>query len=201
MSTSVLFNLASRYQAAFGIHAKAKLVEFASINTKQVETQNLYEIDYYGKYDDQADRVIFDFNSQRFVFSDMLLGDNSGIFAPPLILNFSREKQHIETTPSGSDNLVVERWSTTPWTIDIRGVLIDVENKQYPKEKIQQLVSLFNFNDTIKVIGEQFYDKDIDSIYTKALNITPVEGYQDTIQFTISARSIKAVNFTLLKPI
>ncbi len=208
MAESTVINLSERFKAAFGIQAKGTPVDFAVLNKgftiEQKPTEkgfNDYQVEYFGDYDKEADKIGFEYNGQKLLFSDMLTGDDSNIFAPPLIMNFSREKNQIETKPSGGDDVVVERWSTNPWSIDIRGILIDVKNRNYPKDKISQLNSFFNINDAIKVVGEQFYANDIDSIYFKSINITPVEGYQDTIQFTLTASSIKGVFYTLLKPL
>lgn len=209
-SESIVINLAARYVAAFGINAISKSFDYAVLNKDYNletegkipnENQSSYSVEYYGDYDKQADKVVFKYDKEELIFSEMLSGDNSSIYAPPLIITFTREKNLIETEVSGSDNIVVERWGTKPWSIDIRGVLIDVENRQYPKSKISQLARFFEYNNVVKVIGEQFYDKEIDSLYTSSITITPVEGYQDTIQFNLSARSIKAVNYTLLKPL
>ena len=208
MAESIIVNLSQRFEAAFGIDSKGLPIDFAVLNkgfnTEEKVSKNSfndYEVEYYGEYDKEADKIGFEHNGQKLFFSDMLTGDDSNIFAPPLIVNFSREKKQIETEPSSSDDVVVERWSTSPWDIDIRGILIDVKNRNYPKDKISQLNSFFNINDAVKVVGEQFYAVDIDSIYFKSINITPVEGFQDTIQFNLTARSIKGVFYTLLKPL
>ncbi|MEQ3500599.1 DUF6046 domain-containing protein [Tenacibaculum sp. SSH1-16] len=205
MSESIVINLAERYQAAFGINAKGVSVNFAVVNAQENEELELsnsdYSVEYYGDYNKDSEKVIFQFDAQKLVFTEMLSGDDSNIYAPPLIMSFSREKQLIETEPSGSDDFVVERWSTSPWIIDIRGVLIDVKNRQYPKDKINQLTRLFQFNDVVKVVGEQFYAHEIDSIYFTSVNVTPVEGFQDTIQINLSAKSKKGVFYTLLKPL
>ena len=67
-------------------------------------------------------------------------------------------------------------------------------------DKIRQLNKNWKYNGIVKVIGKQFEERDIDSVYFRSVSFTSVEGYQDTVQFSINASSIKAVNFTLLKP-
>lgn len=121
------------------------------------------------------------------------------MFAPPIILEFSREKDLIETKVNGSDNVVIERWGTKPWDIDMRGILVDMNDKIYPKNLIEQLHEFFEINDIIEVEGLQFEDKKIDSIYFKSVKITPVEGYPDTIQYTMTASSIQPVEFNVFK--
>lgn len=194
---AIIVNLAARYAAAFGVVAVSKF-----LNAKVLYAEdNKYDVDVDDDYESETETITFKYNGQELGFGKMLTGYGESFYAPPLMVSFSRDKNLIETEVSGSDNLVVERWGTKPWAIDIRGIIIDVDNRQYPKDKISQLSRFFEHNNIIKVIGEQFYDKDIDSIYLTAVSITPVEGFGDTIQFSLSARSIKGVNYTLLKPL
>ena len=78
--------------------------------------------------------------------------------------------------------------------------MIDLDNRIYPSDEIRRLNQNWRYNGVVKVVGKQFEEKDIDSLFFRSIDFTAVEGYQDTIQFTINASSIKAVNFTLLKP-
>lgn len=195
-TASIVINLAARYAAAFGIMA---------INTKLneaviVKEDNKYNVETYSDFDNSFEETIFKYNSMKLFFGSMLQGDVSSIYAPPLMLTFSREKQLVETQVNGSDDVIIERWGTKAWTIDIKGVLIDVENRTYPLSQIEKLVDFFEHNDIIKVIGKQFYDKKIDSIYLQSISITPVDGFQDTMQFNLTAKSIKEVSFSLVKP-
>lgn len=127
----------------------------------------------------------------------MLSGEIQGVLAPPMMLEFSREKDLIETKVNGSDNVVVERWGTKPWDVEMRGILVDMNDKHYPNRLIEQLNEFFEIDDIIEVEGLQFEDKKIESIYFKSLRFTPVEGYQDTIQFTLSASAIKPIEFNV----
>lgn len=77
--------------------------------------------------------------------------------------------------------------------------MVDIENHNYPDSQIQQIVTLFEHNDIIKVVGAQFYDKGIDSIYIDSITINPKEGYSDTVAYTLSAKSAKEVTFNLLE--
>jgi len=198
---SVVINLAARYAAAFGIVAVSNAINTAVIS----RDENKYSVDVYDDLDPAFEDVILKYKVGNeefpFKFSAMLEGDGNGtIYAPPLMINFSREKNLIETPISGGDGVVVERWGTKPWNVDIKGVLIDVENRSYPKSKIQQLNEIFEQNGVLTVIGDQFDDKNIKSIYLKDVSITPIEGFQDTIQFSLQASSIKEVTYTLLTP-
>lgn len=194
---TIVIDLTARYAAAFGITAISNKINQAVI-TKE---DNDYNFDFYGNFNKAFDEVSFEYDGETLNFWEALNGDNSGVFAPPLMLNFSREKKLIETEINGSENVVVERWGTKPWQIDIRGILIDLENRWYPEEKISQLNKFFEHNDIIKTIGTQFFDKGIDSMYLKSVSITPVEGFADTVRFSLSARSIKEITYNLINPL
>ncbi|AYZ12887.1 hypothetical protein EGY05_13555 [Chryseobacterium arthrosphaerae] len=198
---SIVINLAARYAAAFGIMAINNKINQAVINREE----NEYNIDVYEDYDPAFEEVTMSYglkeNKVSLKFAKMLEGSGDGsIYAPPLMMNFSREKNLIETEVSGGDTVVIERWGTKPWNIDIRGILIDVENHRYPTNKIDELCRFFENNSTIEVKGGQFLEKDITSIYLKEVSITSVEGFQDTMQFTLTASSIKEVTYSLINP-
>lgn len=198
---SIVINLAARYAAAFGIMAINNRINQAVITREE----NEYNIEVYEDYDPTSEEVTMSYGSAgnqiELKFAKMLEGSGGGsIYAPPLMINFSREKNLIETEVSGGDMVVIERWGTKPWNIDIRGILIDVENHRYPTEKVDALCRFFEHNYTIRVKGQQFIEKNIKSIYLKDVSFTPVEGFQDTMQFTLSASSINEVNFTLINP-
>ncbi|MGG7468680.1 DUF6046 domain-containing protein [Chryseobacterium arthrosphaerae] len=198
---SIVINLAARYAAAFGIMAINNKINQAVVTLED----NKYNVEVYEDSDLDFEEVTMSYGSGddavSLKFARMLEGYGSGtIYAPPLMMNFSSEKNLIETQISGSDEVVIERWGTKPWTIDIRGILIDVENHRYPSDKVNSLCRFFENNSVISVVGQQFIDKNIKSIYIKSIAITAIEGFQDTIQFTLTASSIKDVNFTLIKP-
>lgn len=190
---TIVIDLAARYAAAFGMMAINN-----SLNAAVVEpNENDYGLSYYPEQDEAVERVKLKNVSQEITFGRMLSNTNTNVLAPPLMLEFSRKKQLVETQVNGSDNIVIERWGTRPWQIEMRGLLVDMENKMYPQSQIEELTQFFEINDIIEVEGVQFEDKRIDSIYIKDIRIVPVEGYQDTIQFTLSASSIKPIEFNV----
>lgn len=190
---TIVIDLAARYAAAFGMMAINN-----SLNAAVVEAnENDYGLSYYPEQDEAVERVKLKHVSQEITFGRMLSNTNTNVLAPPLMLEFSKEKQLVETQVNGSDNIVIERWGTRPWQIEMRGLLVDMENKVYPQSQIEELTQFFEINDIIEVEGTQFEDKRIDSIYIKDISIIPVEGYQDTIQFTLRASSIKPIEFNV----
>jgi hypothetical protein len=124
----------------------------------------------------------------------------SNIVAPPPLISFSRKKKLVVTELNDGDAEVIERWNTKSWDIRMRGLLVDMNEHSYPSDLVRKIHKLFEHNDTVEVSGTQFFEKDINSIYIKDIDITGVVGYQDTVQYTIVASSIRDVNFTLTNP-
>lgn len=189
---SIVLDLASRYGRALGIVLSSKGINQVVI-TKE---DNKYQVETFGETTN-FEEVTMEYENTRLVFNSFIGGEQSTVFAPPPILSFSRSKKLIETETNGST--IVERWNTNEWEITIQGILVDIENHNYPDSQIQQIVTLFEHNDIIKVVGAQFYDKGIDSIYIDSITINPKEGYSDTVAYTLSAKSAKEVTFNLLE--
>lgn len=194
--TSIVIDLAGRYAAAFGI-VKASEMMSAAVITKE---ENKYEVDFFEDFNPITEDVKLKYDGGELRFFSMLSGDSSTIFAPPLLMDFSREKDLIETETNGDDNVIVERWGTKPWEISMRGILVDVENRQYPTDQVRKLHRLFKHNDVIEVVGVLFEEKDISHIYFKDVSITPLEGFGDTVQFDFTASAIKETGWTLEEP-
>nr|DAM98475.1 MAG TPA: hypothetical protein [Caudoviricetes sp.] len=189
---SIVLDLASRYGRALGIVLSSEGMNQVVI-TKE---DNKYQVETFGEATN-FEEVTMEYENTRLVFNSFIGGEQSTVFAPPPILSFSRSKKLIETETNGST--IVERWNTNEWEITIQGILVDIENHNYPDSQIQQIVTLFEHNDIIKVVGAQFYDKGIDSIYIDSISINPKEGYSDTVAYTLSAKSAKEVTFNLLE--
>ncbi|MCK0199235.1 DUF6046 domain-containing protein [Ornithobacterium rhinotracheale] len=192
---TLVIDLASRYAAAFGIMAVNRRLNAATVEGEKGN----YAFELYPSLDNDVERIVLSHGTNSLTFSAMLT-PVQGIFAPPLIVDFQREKNLVETEVNGSDNVVVERWGTKPWKINIEGILVDVENRVYPQEHIHQLEEFFDINDIVNVEGVQFEDKRIDSLYFKSIDISPIAGFQDTIKFRLEASSIQPIEFNVLKP-
>ncbi|AMO19227.1 DUF6046 domain-containing protein [Flavobacterium columnare] len=195
---NINFDLISRYAAAFGMMAAGNAIESVFIKKTENEDYSFETFPLQQSDVEYVKMVVPDLEPLE--FSAILYGDKGSLFAPPLLIGFSQEKSLIETEVNDDDPIVIERWGTKPWDITMNGLLIDLENRIYPSDEIRRLNQNWKYNGLVKVIGKQFEERDIDSLYFKSISFTSVEGYQDTVQFTINASSIRAVNFTLLKP-
>jgi hypothetical protein len=194
MTNEIIISLAGRYAAAFGFVASTNIPSKAMVNRE-------YNLVTYPDTEGDFENVEFSFNGQTVRFGDMLLATEfNGLLAPPPIINCIQDKALIETDINGTDNVVVERWGTKPFEIRLRGVLVDIVNRTYPESLVKQLYSLFRYNNVVDVVGTQFFDKDIKTVYFTGIEFNPVQGYADTIQYTLIARSIAPVAFTLINP-
>jgi hypothetical protein len=195
---NITIDLVARYAAAFGMMAAGKAIDKVFID----KTENKdYNFQYYPLAQDDLEYTQFQIPGlEALTFNSVLAVNGDVIFAPPLLMGFSQEKSLIETEVNDDDPIIVERWGTKPWDITINGLLIDLKNRIYPTDEIRRLNKNWQYNGVIKVVGKQFEELDIDSIYFRSISFTRTEGYSDTVQFSINASSIKAVNFTLLKP-
>lgn len=195
---NITIDLAARYAAAFGMIAAGKGIEKVFVDKNANKD---YSFETYPMIDSSVDYSKLTIPGlDPLEFSAVLHGDKGSLFAPPLLFGFSQEKSLIETEVNDDDPIVVERWGTKPWDITINGLLIDLDNRVYPTDEVRRLNQNWKYNGVVKVVGKQFEERDIDSIYFRYITFTVVEGFQDTVQFTINASSIKSVNFTLLKP-
>ena len=127
----------------------------------------------------------------------LLFEELPGVLAPPPMVSFKRLKSIKTTSIDGSDIEVVESFGLKPWEITIAGLLIDMENHQYPSSKMRTFRTIFETNDVFDVLESQiFEDLDIKSIYIDRLDeLKVLEDYQDTIQFKMTAFSTKPLEF------
>lgn len=192
-------SLVPRYIAAFGQVAISKGLSKINPNT----TDNDFDFRlYHNNPFEDFENIRLKIENKEISFGSMLLAgeSDSKVFAPPPLIAFEQSKNLIETEINGTNNVVVERWGTKPWSIRMRGLLIDMKNHQYPESQIRELRKLFQYNGVVDCYGKQFIDKQVKSLYFKRVTFQGVEGFEDTIQYTIEARSIKPVGFTLLNP-
>ena len=196
----IRIELGRRYAAAFGLLGSNNLPGSALV----WKGNKRYNLESFDAPNTEFENVKFKYDGKEVAFAalpfkgkdtDGVLGN---VLAPPPLVSFSRQKAHIETPVNDSDNVVVERWGTKPWQIRIRGLLIDMDERNYPEQRITALYKLFRYNGVVEVSGTQFFDKDIFSLFFTDVEITSVQGFSDTVQFSLQAKSTMPVEFTLL---
>ncbi|MGV0755873.1 DUF6046 domain-containing protein [Empedobacter brevis] len=195
---NITVDLTARFAAAFGLNTAYKV---ASKVFGEKIAGKIVGFEYYPSTNTNVEYVKLTAPQKTpLEFSAILDSARGSVFAPPLMMTFSQEKSLVETEVNDDDPIVIERWGTKPWDIDMKGLLIDLDNRIYPTEEIRRLREIWDYHGIIEVEGIQFQEKGIDSIYFKSIDFSPIEGFQDTIQISIRASSIKSVDFTLNKP-
>lgn len=123
--------------------------------------------------------------------------DTPTILAPCPILSFTRSKNIVKTAVDGSDSEVIECFGCKSWDITISGILVDLDEHSYPSERVQKLRELFEINDILEVLECKIMDDlNIQSLYIDGLeDLKFVEGFNDTMSYTLKAKSIKPLEF------
>jgi hypothetical protein len=119
------------------------------------------------------------------------------VFAPPPMVSFSRSKKIKTTSITDSDVEVIENFGNGSWSIKIQGILIDMENHVYPSKWVKTLNKVLEVNKPYEVASDIFADHGIQWIYFTNIESTGVQGFEDTWKFSLTARSIKPVEFQL----
>lgn len=195
---SKLIDIGSRLKSAFGYVANN---ESESLKKQRFSKEN--GITGSGVYVGGAsfEEITLKKNENEVLnFGSMINKRSDGvqIYAPPPMCSFTKSKNLIITEIDGSDAEVVERYGDKSWQIKIQGILIDMLNHQYPKTQVIKLREFFDVNAPFDIEGEMFDDLNIKSIYFTDLDIAGVAGFADTIQYSLSARSIKPIEFFFL---
>ena len=139
-------------------------------------------------------------NGKCYEFANGLLSEvTTGILAPPPMLKFERTKNIVKTAIDGSDSEVVESFGCKSWTITIEGILVDMENHQYPQAKMQELREMFEVNNAFEVLDcDVMADLGIENLYIEKISdLQVLLDYQDTIKYKLTAYSMKPVEFFL----
>lgn len=137
-------------------------------------------------------------NGKCYEFANGLLNEAAiGILAPPPMLSFDRGKNIVSTSVDGSDSVVVESFGCKPWQIIIDGILVDMENHQYPQTKMQEFRELFEVNNSFEVLDcDIMADLGIENLYIEQVSeLKVLADYQDTIKYKLTAHSLKPVEF------
>jgi hypothetical protein len=193
-----------RFKSAFGVVSvnQGKSLEKRNYKSKA----GLQGVDVYEANDGSFEELVIKGAGFNLVFANMIDNDRfrlEDITAPPPMITFERAKRITATPIDDSDedptnnSEVVERYNSGKWNISIQGILVDMVNHQFPKAQLTLLNQLFEVNDILKVEGDWFDALNIKSIYMETFGVSGVSGYEDTVQFNISASSIVPVEFFL----
>lgn len=144
------------------------------------------------------DEITLRNGSDRYLFAFRPFSEQyAGVFATPPMLSLRRSKRLIITTIDNSDIEVVERFGTEPYEITWRGLLIDMENHEFPIDRLEQLNKIFEENIVWNVDSEILQAVGVAAVYFKDVQIDFVEGFEDTIAYTFTTRAILPLEYQL----
>ena len=199
------FDFTGRYMAAFGFVASSIAGrlgnELASVilGDNKIGKKNAVYLWDKTNFDDVV--LYTESNKERlnYLFGFSSINDeNPDLFATAPMLSFKRAKKLIITPVDNSDIAVVERYATEPYEITWRGLLIDMENHEFPLEKMEQMNKIFEVNSVWNIAGEILNALGIKSVFIQDISFDFVEGYEDTISYIMTLHSIRPLLYSLI---
>jgi hypothetical protein len=200
------FDFTGRITAAFGIAAAAAMAAAAfGLNKAFNQIPGARpNVSVYLPDKSKFDNVILwrDENGESIIYNfdwANLTEDVMGVVASPPLISLKRAKKLIITPIDNSDIEVVERYSTEPYDIEWKGLLIDMDNHEFPKSKLEEIHNIFEHNGVWNVSSEIMNTVGIQSLFVQDLSFEFVEGYPDTISYNFKMRAIKPLEYSLIQ--
>lgn len=197
----MIINFAARMQSAFGISTTSVSSRLDAQGFGDVVKDEsgfdlaIYTMDKNSTFDE----VLLYRDGEEYLFAFKSINDDySAVFATPPMLSLKRAKKLIITPIDNSDVEVVERYGTEPWEITWRGLLIDMENHDFPLEKMKQLNEIFEYDGVWNVASEILQANKIEAVYIRDISIDFVEGFTDTVSYQFTMRAIKPLEYQLI---
>ncbi len=198
----MIINLSARYKSAFGfvsatVSSRLEEQQFGDV----VKEGDSYGLNVYTHRDSTFDEVtLYDrVGGQEYLFAYRSLAEEyNEVFATPPMLKLRRSKRLVVSVIDNSDLEVVERYSTEPWEVVFHGLLIDMVDHEFPITKLEQINQVFEVNSIWNVSSEILNRIGVEAIYIKDIDVSFVEGFEDTIAYIITARAIKPLEYQLL---
>lgn len=135
--------------------------------------------------------------SYRFAFQS-INDECPDILATAPMLSLKRAKKLVITAINNSDFVVVERYATEPYEITWRGLLIDMYNHRFPMNKLQKMNEIFEHNSVWGVSSQILQAIKVNSIFIKDINFDFVEGYEDTVSYSMTTQGIRPLEYGLI---
>lgn len=119
------------------------------------------------------------------------------VFAPPPMISFSKEKKLGTTEVGGGNDEVIENYGHKAWEIKMQGLLVDMVNHHYPLEQDKMLTRIFDADVIYEVQSQLMQAKGIYNVVFRKINTSPIQGYTDTLKYTLYGRSHKGIESTI----
>ena len=195
-------NLAPRFQAAFGYVPAVPLLLTNERGMPGSQYVPAFGVQVYKSLEENQtfeDMSIYG-NGYDLQFAGNLItksGSLGTVFAPPPIIGYRKAKKLVIGDTNGEEGEVVEVWKNGSWELVIQGIMVDMENHVFPKDKLATMNKVFDVKNVFDISGDWFEALNIESIYFLEFMPVGVQGFMDTISYTLIARSIKPIEFYL----
>ncbi|MFV0505887.1 MAG: DUF6046 domain-containing protein [Bacteroidales bacterium] len=201
----MMIDVKSRLITAFGYFASVGLSRVSNdgLNVKK-NPDDTYGLEGFDMQESNMDEdeveLYLDDESKHYFFAYRSLGlaSKKEVFATPPMLTFRRKKRLVVSVIDNTDTEVVERYGTEPWEITWKALLIDMENHVFPLDKMESINEMFEQNAIWNVSSVILGAVNVSAVYIKDVEISFVEGYEDTIAYTLTLRSIKPLSYQLV---
>lgn len=199
MAAKILIDLVPRFEASFGF--VPVMPDRSKILIPGGEYANFYNgAEIYIETANDFEDITLAYGDTELEFGYKPLsksGELGTLLAPPPIIGTHGSKNLTETMINDTDSFVVERYGDKPWEFKMAGLIVDMQDHAFPKDRINKLVKLFKEPSAIEVSGDWFDAHDIQSIYFTDVDINGVQGFSDTVSYVLTGKSIKPIEFFL----
>jgi hypothetical protein len=118
--------------------------------------------------------------------------------APPPMVSFTRDKHVVVTPIDRSRHEMIENFGNRAYRISMQGILVDVADHQYPGDLVREVHGIFDNPGVYKAVGDIFDDLSINDIFFEsAFKVDFVEGYVDTVKWSVNAISVESAEFDI----
>lgn len=151
-------------------------------------------------WDDKTtfDEITLRIGSEKYLFAFRELSEEyKSVFATPPMLSLKRSKRLVVTSIDNGNTEVIERYSTEPYEITWRGLLIDMDSHRFPMDKVERINRIFEKNEVWNVDSEILQALGVAAVYFKDIDIGFIEGYEDTVAYNLTARAILPLEYQL----
>lgn len=121
-------------------------------------------------------------------------------FALDALVSITGGKTVLKTQVSGLDGTVKEIISNNDYQIEIRGIIINEENDEYPEQEVASIRNMLEANVTQKIEGDIFKIFNINQMVVEKWSLPGEAGGQNYQAYQISGVSDRPVELTLMDP-
>ncbi len=183
-------DILDRYNSAFGYNAMKAMARFVKLPS--YSNQDSRYADMF--FENRKSGKQFNFGVQN-LGGKLKIAENQNFLAPPPLLKFSRGKHVVTTDVDRSNHTVIENFGNKAYKFTMRGLLIDMNEHNYPEQQLKEVHAMFDADGTYKIAGDIFNNLEIYEVFFDNLDIDFVEGFVDTIKFNVRGVSVEYVDF------